>query len=260
EKMRLINSGCFPSLRCSLFCGEPLPAGYAHLWQGAAAHSILENLYGPTETTIAISHYRWRGAESPEECVNGLVPIGRIFEGQQYRIVNHEDQRISAGESGELCLAGSQVATGYWHHDTTTPGRFGPLPEGGDAIWYRTGDRVREDQQGCLHYLGRLDDQVKIRGHRVELREIEAVLRAACGSEQVVTLPWRAQHGSAGGVVAFVSVVERLDHARALAYCRQFLPSYMVPQRLYELHDMPRTINGKVDRLALAERLKGLEL
>ena len=63
-KMRLLSPGCFPSLRYSLFCGEPLAASYAQLWQEAAPNSILENLYGPTETTIAISHYRWNKAGS----------------------------------------------------------------------------------------------------------------------------------------------------------------------------------------------------
>jgi amino acid adenylation domain-containing protein len=259
NKMRLIQPGCFPSLRCSLFCGEPLPAAYAQFWQSAAANSVLENLYGPTESTIAISHYRWRNSESPEECLNEVVPIGRVFAGERYLVVDHEDRAVPAGASGELCLAGPQVTTGYWHRETETHARFGRLPGGGDATWYRTGDVVMEDHKGGLHYLGRLDHQLKIRGHRVELQEIEAVLRVACGAEQVVTLPSRARYGAAEGVVAFVSGVEGLDHARALDYCRRFLPSYMVPQKLYELQEMPRTINGKIDRLALADQLKGCE-
>src|SRR6266446_3586299 len=89
-RMRLLRPGCFPSLRYSLFCGEPLAASYAQLWQEAAPNSIVENLYGPTETTIAITHYRWNKNASSEECMNGIVPIGRIFDEQLCSVVDAE--------------------------------------------------------------------------------------------------------------------------------------------------------------------------
>ena len=76
SRMRLLTPGAFPSLRWSLFCGEPLPAVAAQAWQAAAPNSQVENLYGPTEATIAITHYRWQTDVSPGQCVNGVVPIG----------------------------------------------------------------------------------------------------------------------------------------------------------------------------------------
>src|SRR6059058_2023869 len=76
EKMRLLNPGSFPSLRHSLFCGEPLPAKYAALWQKAAVNSTVENLYGPTEATIAITHLHWDPGRHEKEYLNGVVPIG----------------------------------------------------------------------------------------------------------------------------------------------------------------------------------------
>ncbi|HEX2681685.1 MAG TPA: AMP-binding protein, partial [Candidatus Dormibacteraeota bacterium] len=96
-KMRLLQPGSFPSLRHSLFCGEPLSAKYAHLWQEAAPNSTVDNLYGPTETTIAISHYRWDSAKSPGECPNGIVPIGWIFKGQQCCIVDRDHTLVPDG-------------------------------------------------------------------------------------------------------------------------------------------------------------------
>src|SRR3981081_583595 len=220
--MRLLPPGCFPSLRYSLFCGEPLAASYAQLWQEAAPNSILENLYGPTETTIAISHYRWNQAGSPNESVNGIVPIGRIFNGQQCCVIDAERKAVPAGTPGELCLGGSQVTTGYWNERKKTQEQFVCLPAGGERHWYRTGDMVRQDANGCLYYLGRMDDQVKIRGYRVELQEIEAVLRRACDTEQIVSVAWPVENGSADGVVAFVAGVAALDADRVLDYCGQF--------------------------------------
>ena len=77
EKLGMLKAGLFPTLRTSLFCGEPLLGRHAQVWQEAAPHSLVENLYGPTEATIAITHYRWNPATSPDICKSGITPIGR---------------------------------------------------------------------------------------------------------------------------------------------------------------------------------------
>ncbi|OLB29479.1 MAG: hypothetical protein DMG41_23575 [Acidobacteria bacterium] len=255
EKMRLLPPGCFPSLRCSLFCGEPLPAAYAASWQEAAPNSIVDNLYGPTEATIAITHYRWNSQKSPGECLNGIVPIGQMFEGQQFRITDSRGESVPIGEVGELCLSGSQVAAGYWNDPAKTRQQFVRLPGARERIWYRTGDLVQRDEAGNLCYLGRVDHQIKIRGYRVELQEIEAVLRHACGTEQVVSVPWPVNSGTAEGVVAFVSGVKGFDQARILANCGDVLPDYMVPKKIYLLDELPLNSNQKIDRGELRKLL-----
>jgi amino acid adenylation domain-containing protein len=254
-RMRLLRPGSFPSLRYSLFCGEPLAASYAELWREAAPNSTLENLYGPTETTIAITHYRWNKNGSPEECVNGIVPIGWIFDGQRCSVTDAERKPVPAGIPGELCLCGSQVTTGYWNEPEKTQEQFVRLPGAEERAWYRTGDMVRQDAKGSLYYLGRVDHQVKIRGYRVELQEIEAVLRRACDADQIVSVAWPVEHGSADGVVAFVAGVATLDVDRVLDYCSKFLPGYMVPRKIYLCDEMPLNANGKIDRPRLVSML-----
>ncbi len=256
-KMRLLSPGRFPSLRYSLFCGEPLSAGYAQLWQEAAPNSVVENLYGPTETTIAITQYRWDKARSPAECLNGIVPIGWIFEGQHFRLTDREGKMVPIGEAGELCLAGSQVTCGYWNNPQKSEEQFVQLPGAGDMVWYRTGDLVKQDANGCLYYLGRIDHQVKIRGYRVELQEIEAVLRQACGTEQVVCVGWPVHSGGVDGIVAFLSGIGSVDQDRLLARCGEVLPDYMVPKKIYLLDEMPLNPNGKIDRRKLMSLLEG---
>lgn len=257
SKMRLLSPGFFPSLRYSLFCGEPLPTSYAQSWQEAAPNSILENLYGPTEATIAIAHYRWDPQRSSQECANGIVPIGHIFEGQQFRVTDSGGKSVPFGDPGELCLSGSQVATGYWNNPEKTLQQFVPLPGAGDPLWYRTGDLVKQDAAGNLCYLGRIDHQIKIRGYRVELQEIESVLRKACGTDQVVSVPWPVNNGSADGVVAFVSGVRNLDKASVLENCSALLPDYMVPKNIYLIDELPLNSNQKIDRGKLASLLEG---
>ena len=255
SRMHLLQPRCFPSLRYSLFCGEPLPAIHAQHWQEAAPNSIVENLYGPTETTIAISHYRWDPAKSPHECLNGIVPIGRVFAGQQSLVVDHERSTVS--ETGELWLAGSQVTDGYWNNTEKTQRQFVRFPETGETSWYRTGDLVRQEENGCLYYLGRIDQQVKIRGYRVELQEIETVLRKASGAEQVVVVPWPVADGSADGVVAFLCSGSSLDELNILNRCRETLPGFMVPRSIYRVDEMPLNGNGKIDRKKLVKLLEG---
>ena len=256
SRMGMLKPGSFPSLRVSLFCGEPLHSSYARAWQDAAPNSIVENLYGPTEATIAITAYRWSATSSPQECFNSIVPIGRPFDGQLVSIIDSDQRCVPTGASGELCLSGSQVTQGYWNNPARTSEQFIRLPESSDALWYRTGDLVKQDEAGCLHYLGRLDQQVKIRGYRVELQEIESVLRNASGAQEVAALAWPIREGVAEGIVAFICGESHRDGGAILARCREALPEYMVPKHVHFLDQAPLNVNGKLDRLALVAFLR----
>jgi amino acid adenylation domain-containing protein len=236
SRMRMLKPSSFPSLRLSLFCGEPLTAVLAEEWQDAAPGSLLENLYGPTEATVAISHYTWRRETSPAQCRNGIVPIGRIFRGQRGILVD-----------GELYLGGPQVTAGYLDDPERTAGQFVRL-SGDDTVWYRTGDLVERDGDGLLHFLGRLDSQVKIRGYRVELLEVEEALRSATGSGLCVALAYPVRDSAAEGLVAVVHEDSNASEREIIEHCRRVLPDYMVPARVYRLADFPLNPNGKVDR------------
>jgi len=259
SKMGMLKPGTFSSLRLSLFCGEPLPAAYASLWQEAAPQSVIENLYGPTETTIAITGFRWNARNSPSVCVNGIVPIGWVFEGHTACVIDQERNPVSTRTRGELCLAGPQVTRGYLNNPGQTAEQFVRLRHFGDRVWYRTGDLVTQDQSGCLYYLGRIDHQVKIRGFRVELQEIDCVLREASGSQQVASVAWPVREGIADGIVAFICGETNRDANAILGHCRKILPEYMVPRQICYLDDIPLNVNGKTDRLKLINFLENQE-
>jgi len=258
SKLGLLQPGAFPTLRWSLFCGEALSASLAEAWQQAACNSIVENLYGPTEATIAITYYRWDSATSPAECVRGLVPIGWPFEGQQVCVVNEDLGPVPTGESGELCLGGSQVTRGYLNDPEKTARSFVRLRHTGDQIWYRTGDLVRQDERGCSFYLGRRDFQVKVNGYRVELQEIDLILRESAKTELAVAIPWPLSNGAASGIVAVLSGSDPALDKEILAACEARLPRYMVPNRLFHFPQMPLNVNGKIDRGKITEMLATL--
>ena len=142
KKLGMLKPGMYPALRLSLFCGEALPLEIAKSWAGAAPNSVIENIYGPTELTIACTAYRWENARSPSECEHGIVPIGRPFAGLEARVIDEQLREVEAGGDGELIMGGSQLALGYWQDTEKTAAAFVTLPES-DKVFYRTGDRVR---------------------------------------------------------------------------------------------------------------------
>jgi len=254
-RMRMLKPGVFPTLRTSLFCGEALPAATAANWQLAAPNSVVENLYGPTEATIAITNYRWNSNTSPAQCLNELVPIGTPFPGHATRIVDEKLQEVPPDQIGELCLSGSQVTPGYLSDDERTRELFLQLPNSSQR-WYRTGDLTAKDKAGCLYYVGRADSQVQIMGHRVELAEIESVLRKLLESDLAVCVAWPIEQGRADGVYAFVVGPDDEDQGRRIIdACKDRLPDYMIPRQLIFVDEFPLNANGKIDRKKLELRI-----
>ena len=257
RKKNSLKPGVFPSLRWSLFCGEPLPRASAEAWQDAAPNSIVENLYGPTELTIACLVHRWDSRRSPALCVNDVVPIGRPFEGLIEVAADENRRAVASGEAGELCVCGPQTVPGYWKNPEKTAEQFVTMrrPDGADDRFYRTGDRVRQLPDGEYVYLGRIDHQVKVLGHRVELAEIEAAIAQDPGVTQAVALGWPVRDGSAEGIVAFVTGRE-LESTRIIHAVRATLPDYMTPKQVFVVDALPLNANGKIDRPLLTKQLE----
>lgn len=250
KQLGVLKSGAFPSLRLSLFCGEPLPISSAESWLKAAPNSILENLYGPTELTIACTSYRWHPERSPEESELGIVPIGYPYPGMNVLVVDDSLHEVKPGEEGELLMNGPQMSLGYWKDPEKTSAAF-VVPPGKNEIFYRTGDRVRRPVgEAPLRYLGRKDFQVKILGRRVELGEIEEVTRRASGTDGVIAVGWPANASGYGGIEVFIEG-ESVDVDQLRDVIASQLPSYMVPRRLHVMSRLPRNVNGKLDRNAV---------
>ncbi|MGW4645142.1 amino acid adenylation domain-containing protein [Kitasatospora sp. NPDC004289] len=245
RKRGSLKPGSMPTLRWSLFCGEALPRATAEAWQAAAPHSVVENLYGPTELTIACTAYRWDPERSPAECVHENVPIGRPYPGLHALVVDEALAPVPEGEAGELCVAGPQTTPGYWQAPDLTAERWF---ERAGRTYYRTGDLVRLQGEDYV-CLGRNDQQVKVGGYRIELGEIEAVLRRA-GAVEAVALLWPDEE-TITAVVSGAGDSGAGDTDALAAECADRLPGYMVPRSVRAIEQMPVNGNGKVDRAAL---------
>jgi amino acid adenylation domain-containing protein len=254
RRLGMLKPRSYPTLRWSLFAGEALPASVAEAWLEAAPGSQLENLYGPTEVTVVCTGYRWDARRSPAECEAGVVPIGWPWPGMTALVADTDLREVPPGSDGELLLSGPQVALGYWRDPERTAAAF-VVPPGRAAVHYRTGDRVRRPREGApITYLGRLDHQIKVRGVRVELGEVEAVLREETGIDAVVAVGWPVTVTGADGVVAFVGD-RNIDPAATRTRLRARLPIHMVPRAIVPLGELPLNASGKFDRRALLQTL-----
>lgn len=249
-RMRELAPGSMSGLRVSAFCGERLLQSQARSWQGAAPTSKLINLYGPTELTIACSAYVLpQDPSSWPETPNGTVPIGWPFAGSEWMILGDRSDG-----SGELAVRGEQRFHGYVdaRDDTAAflSAGVGSHPGVSEDDWYLTGDIVTELPDGSLLHLGRRDRQVKVRGFRVELGEVEHVLRVTYGLTEVAA--WHDHLGHEvvilAAVVAHEEEVNRIDLRK--------MPGHLRPARVYAVDALPLNSNRKVDHASLAERFR----
>ncbi|MFE6176877.1 amino acid adenylation domain-containing protein [Streptomyces sp. NPDC056464] len=228
--------------------GEALPAAHVRRWfdlldvRGGAEHRI-SNLYGPTEATInATCHII---DTRPADDIRQL-PIGRPVAGTELAVVAEDGRLCAPGEAGELLIAGTGLTPGYLGDPQLTAGAF---VERDGRRWYRSGDRVRQDPDGVMEFLGRRDDQVKVRGHRVELGEVEAALLTHPDVARAAVLL------ADGRLVAYLetrSGAAEPDTREVRTFLSRVLPSYMLPGRIRALPAMPLTGTGKIDRNRLA--------
>ncbi|MEE1838383.1 AMP-binding protein [Streptomyces sp. NPDC088190] len=249
REMGGLEKGALNGLRWSIFGGEALRCEDVEDWLAAAPGSKLENRYGPTELSIGISFHRWSGEESARRGVNGTVPIGKVHAGHDFRLVTEQGEQSSV--EGELWVTGPQMTTGYLD-PADDEGRFVELD---GRRWYRTGDRVRAHPDGELAYVGRMDSQVKVHGWRVELAEVDHVVRQCEGVRDAAAVVRPAVHGMELVVFYTGSEVPEVTLADGV---RAVLPGSAVPCRYIHVDKFPLNPNRKVDRLALRKQAQEL--
>jgi hypothetical protein len=175
-------------------------------------------------------------------------------------IVDEQGQLCPIGESGELCVGGAGVGAGYINDSELTREKFvdNPLLEITSRLLYRTGDQARWHPDGVIEFLGRLDHQIKIRGFRIELPEIERAVETQRAISEAIVVVDKQEQGDPQLVCCYtVHAAEIVATSDLKAHIADRLPSHMIPSMFEAFTTFPLSPNGKVDRKALADLVRG---
>ena len=210
-------------------------------------HYRLFNCYGPTETICYVVYEEVKVQEAN-------IPIGRPMKDIKVYIVK-DGKQVPKGESGELWITGTQVGLGYLNRPDKTAEAFVENPFDKDPKYgraYRTGDIVREREDGKIEFMGRKDGQVKIRGFRIELKEVEAVIREFPDIKDVTVQAFDEPGVGAGKfLAAYIVSPKEIDIQELDKYIASKKPPYMVPAVTMQIEAIPLNVNQKVDVKAL---------
>lgn len=250
------NAELLPRLDTVVLCGEVFRNSTALKLADRFPDAKVFNTYGPTETQAVTDILVTRELA---EAINPL-PVGFLNPDIEVQIRDLDTgEPLSTGQEGEVVLSGATVSLGYFGRPDLTEAVFEEKMQSDGAILhsYRTGDKGYVDDQGRLFCLGRLDFQVKLNGFRVELGDVEQGLAVLPEVKEAVVLPVqkddRVTHLVAHVLLADKDIEPSFKTGQAIkAALREHLPEYMIPKKIVFHESFPSTVNGKIDRKALA--------
>ncbi len=230
------------SLKRVLFVGERMPIKSLNYWRNSLPETKFVNLYGSTEVAGNSCYYIIdRDFENDD-----ILPIGHAFETAKVFLL---DENGAPANEGEICVAGSGLAIGYYHDEEKTANAFKEiaLPEFNGRI-YHSGDFGRLNEQGEFICVTRQDSQIKHIGHRIELGDIEACVSGL----DYVFENCCIYDKEAEKIILFASCPE--DKKRQIRKdLMAKLPKYMLPQEYICMEELPHNRNGKIDRAGLRD-------
>ena len=243
-------SGRCRRLRCLMLNSEPIDRPLLSALAAALPSCRFFHAYGATET-------------SGDMCFNELVvqpevrpvTVGPPIENMHLRLLDRAGLLVPSGSPGEIHAGGVGIAKGYLNQPDLTAAKFVPdrSADTPEARLYRTGDMARQLPNGELELLGRCDRQVKVKGSRIELGEVEAVMREIPGIDDVAVVARKRESGDQ--LVAYVVLTPGSSEApsRLRGALQRLLPAFMLPSAIHVLPRLPLSPNGKIDVRALEQ-------
>ena len=214
--------------------GEKLTPNTIREFNSVFANAKLHNLYGPTECAIDVTYYDVTGTEEN-------IPIGKPVDNTHIYILNSLSDVMPCYETGEICISGVQVGSGYIDGNT---GGFMSLS--GQNI-YRTGDIGYIDENGYIYFVGRNDSQYKIRGMRVDTSAVEKALANVDGIDESRVLVDK------GRIIAFYK--GSIEYNEVILELKKELLSYELPSLVERVEEIPLNSSGKTDYKVLTSRV-----
>ena len=248
--MKALDEIDLPDLKKVMFAGEVMPVKQLNVWIEHLPNAMFANLYGPTEITDICTYYvvdrKFDDSES--------LPIGKQCYNCNVLIIKDDGTKAKPGEEGELCVRGSFLALGYYNNPEKTNSAFvqNPLNSAYPELIYKTGDIVKENENGEIMYLSRKDFQIKHMGYRIELGEIENTINNIEGMISCACV-YDMRNKK---IVLFYQAKNELTEDMVISEANSKLISYMRPNEFRRLDRMLYNANGKIDRKELKNLLK----
>jgi D-alanine--poly(phosphoribitol) ligase subunit 1 len=239
----------FPWVRNCILTGEATYTDLVPEWKTCLPNARIYDFYGPTEATIYCSFYKCDTTELKN--YNGMLSIGGAMGNTELLVLDGQGLEVPAGVKGELYIGSKQLSSGYLNNPSQTSGAFVTIPNKDGSIFYKSGDMVYKDAAGDIFYCGRFDNQVKIQGFRVELGEIEFLVRSKFKLNNIVVVLQGKNNESE--LMLILESDKPPDNHSMLNYLREQLPQYMVPSQISCLKEFPLTGSGKTDRKKVKE-------
>lgn len=224
-----------------------MPIKHLNIWRKYLPDTMFVNIYGPTEITCNCTYYIVDRDFEPGD----VLPMGKAFPNEKVFLLDEEDHLVTEKRiNGEICVAGSALALGYYRNPEQTKKAFvqNPLNDRYLEPIYRTGDLAFYNENGELCFATRKDFQIKHMGHRIELGEIETAMDKLPEIRRSLCIYYQAKNK----IVAFYEGdIDRKQLSRSLV---KYVPNFMVPNVFVQVDTMPLTKNGKIDRKELTAR------
>jgi amino acid adenylation domain-containing protein len=187
----------------------------------------------------------------PEDLERKRGSVGIAIPNTELWLIDEHEQRLGPHQVGQLVIRGPTVMRGYWRDPLETSRKLRPGPAPGEVVLY-TGDLCVLDEDGYLYFVGRMDDIIKSRGEKVPPQEVETVLSAIPGVKESAVIGV-ADELLGQAVTAFVVLEEAatLSETDLRRECRDKLEAFMVPTFIAIVRSLPKSANGKIDKLAL---------
>lgn len=248
----------FSTLQYILLAGERLHPSDIKKWVDIYGERVqLVNLYGPSETTMVKFCYFVK----PTDATRRIIPIGQPIPGTKAIILDEQMRVCDPNMIGEIYIRTPFRSLGYYNQPALTDEVFiqNPFNDTPGDIIYKTGDLGRVSEDNVYEFIGRKDHQVKIRGVRVELGEIEFYLHKHPIVQDVVLKDWYTQDNDVY-LCAYIVSDEEIQNQVLSNFLLAYLPENMIPSFFVHLPELPKSLNGKINRKALPDPQKTFRL
>lgn len=230
---------------CKMLVGvEPIKAATLSEFLKINPNMRIVNGYGPTETTICCTMYDFDNTLPADS----IVPIGMPLYNNHLYVFNKFMNYLPINYPGILWVSGDNVGNGYIGQAKNTTDTYKVF---NSTNFYNTGDLVKWDENGVLHFIGRKDNQIKFHGYRIDLGEIEAAIKKFENVSNCFVLSNKTNE--VDRLVAFITSHSIINEFDIRTFISNILPHYMIPSEFIFLDTFPLTPNGKIDKKALLE-------